>query len=60
MTLVLQWRQPAAPLVLRWRGPEERVMAALARNPETPVAAVIGMPGRDADAIETIDGGTFN
>jgi hypothetical protein len=43
--LVLQWRQPAPPVVTRWRGVDAAMLAAVALRPETPVAAVIGPPG---------------
>ena len=45
MTLVLQWRQPDPALVLRWRGPADEMMMAIAANPQTAIAAVIGPPG---------------
>lgn len=45
MTLVLQWRQPDPAIVLRWRGPTDEMMMAIAANPQTAVAAVIGPPG---------------
>jgi hypothetical protein len=44
MTLVLRWRVPPRRIVTRWRGPEGMALA-LERNPELPVAAVIGPPG---------------
>lgn len=60
MTLLLQWRQPAPPLVVRWRGPDERTMAALAAA-DVPAAipTVIGPPGPPGHMPDTLDCGTF-
>lgn len=44
MTLVFCWRVPDRLVATRWRGPEG-MSAALARDPSTPIAAVIGPPG---------------
>jgi lysophospholipase L1-like esterase len=43
--LVLQWRYPDPPVVTRWRGVDAAMLAAVAREPEAPIAAVIGPPG---------------
>jgi Collagen triple helix repeat (20 copies) len=43
--LVLRWRQPDPPIVTRWRGVDAAMLASVARDDQTPVAAVIGPPG---------------
>jgi lysophospholipase L1-like esterase len=43
--LVLRWRQADPPLVTRWRGADAAMLAAVARDPETPIAGVVGPPG---------------
>lgn len=60
MTLLLQWRQPAPPLVVRWRGPDERTIAAVAAtdNP-TAIPTVIGPPGPPGQMPDILDCGTF-
>lgn len=54
MTLILRWRQPPSKIELRWRGPTGAMLDALARNPSTPIASVIGLPGRDGGDV--VDG----
>lgn len=44
MTLQLAWRAPLRTIETRWRGPLGMLEAA-ARNPELPLAAIIGPPG---------------
>lgn len=44
MTLTLRWRVPERPVTTRWRGPEGMAQA-LAREPTTAIAAIIGPPG---------------
>lgn len=44
MSLTLRWRVPERALELRWRGPLA-MLNAVARNPQLPVAAIIGPPG---------------
>ncbi len=44
MSLALRWRVPGRRILTRWRGPSG-LAEAVARNPETPVAAIIGPPG---------------
>ncbi len=44
MILVLGWRVADRPIATRWRGPAGMV-AALERDPLTPVAAIVGPPG---------------
>ena len=44
MSLTLRWRVPVRALELRWRGPLA-MLDAVARNPQLPVAAIIGPPG---------------
>lgn len=49
MTHVLRWRNEEPPIVTRWRG-QRRGGAVPARPAETGLAAIIGMPGRDASS----------
>lgn len=44
MTLVLRWRIPKRAIVTRWSGPDG-MAEALARDPEMPIAALVGPPG---------------
>lgn len=44
MSLTLRWRVPDRRIVTRWRGPSG-LAESIARNPATPVAAIIGPPG---------------
>ncbi len=44
MSLTLRWRVPPRRIQTRWRGPEGMVQA-LARDPVSPLAAIIGPPG---------------
>ena len=59
MTLLLRWRQPDPPLVLRWRGTDARVAALAAADTPTAIPTVIGPPGPPGQMPETIDCGTF-
>lgn len=45
MTLILRWAVLSPALKLRWRGPSEAMLDAIARNPEAPIAAIIGPQG---------------
>lgn len=59
MTLVLQWTVPAAPAELVWVGPDDAMLDAVAANPATPIAAIIGPQGAAGDAgggINWVDG----
>lgn len=64
--MLLQWRLPDPPLVLRWRGPDGGIAAVMAANPPTPLPTLIGPPGvagpqgPQGPVAEIIDGGTFN
>jgi hypothetical protein len=66
MTLLLQWRQPDPPLVLRWRGPEGGIAPAAAASSPLSVPTLIGPPGLpgpvgpQGPVAEIIDGGTFS
>ena len=64
MTLLLQWRRPDPPMILRWRGPSPMLAAVAAARPDTPVAAIIGPVGPAGPSYDldnaVIDGGTFN
>ena len=51
--LVLQWRQPSPTVVTVWRGVDAPMLAAVARTPEKPVAAVVGPPGAPGAAGAT-------
>ena len=44
MSLTVRWRAPERPVVTRWRGPAG-MLEALTRNPQMPVAAIIGPTG---------------
>ena len=44
MSLILRWRVPGRAIVTRWRGPGG-MAEALTRDPELPIAAIIGPPG---------------
>ena len=44
MTIVVRWRIPDRRVETRWRGPEG-MAAAIARDPATPIAAIVGPPG---------------
>ncbi len=44
MSLILRWRIPDRAIGTRWSGPEG-MTEALAREPELPVAAIVGPPG---------------
>ena len=68
--MLLQWRMPDPPIVLRWRGPDGVIAAMAASNPPIPVPTIIGPPGTtgppgpegppfDINAA-VFDGGTFN
>jgi hypothetical protein len=61
MTLVLQWRQPRPPVILRWRGFDDHILAARTVLPEGAVSipTIIGPPGPAGQMPETIDCGTF-
>lgn len=43
--LVLRWRQPDAPVVTQWRAVDAAMLAAVARDPATVIAGVVGPPG---------------
>lgn len=43
--MVLQWRQPPAPLELSWRGPSGDMLAAVERDGVGSITALIGPPG---------------
>lgn len=45
MSLVLQWRKAAPPVVTRWCGPDGGVVQSAAAADPVPVAAVVGPPG---------------
>jgi hypothetical protein len=45
--LALRWKRAAPALSLRWSGPDQVTLEALADNPATPVAAIIGPAGAD-------------
>lgn len=49
--LVLRWRVPDPAIRTRWRGPEG-MLEALRRDPDMPLAAIIGPPGADAGVTE--------
>lgn len=44
MSLILRWRIPKRAIVTRWSGPAG-MTEALTRDPEVPIAALIGPPG---------------
>ena len=44
MSLTIRWRTPARRITTRWRGPAG-LAQALTRNPQMPVAAIIGPQG---------------
>jgi hypothetical protein len=44
MTLAVRWRAPPRNVTTRWRGPLG-MLEALGRDPQLPVAAIIGPPG---------------
>ena len=44
MTLILRWRIPKRAIVTRWSGPTG-MAEDLTRDPELPIAALIGPPG---------------
>ena len=44
MSLILRWRVPGRAIVTRWSGPDG-MAEALTRDPELPIAAIIGPPG---------------
>ena len=44
MTLAVRWRAPPRKISTLWRGPLG-MLEALSRNPELPVAAIVGPPG---------------
>jgi hypothetical protein len=44
MSLILAWRVPAPTISTLWRGPAGMAQA-VERNPQAPVAAIIGPPG---------------
>ncbi len=44
MILAVRWRTPPRAISTIWRGPMG-MLVALSRNPEMPVAAIIGPPG---------------
>ena len=43
--LVLRWRQVDPPVLTQWRGVNAAMLASVARDPELPIAGVIGPPG---------------
>jgi hypothetical protein len=49
MTMLLRWRIPARPLATRWRGPMG-MMQAIARDGQSPLAAIVGPPGPPGSA----------
>jgi hypothetical protein len=49
MSLTLRWRVPDRRIITRWRGPSG-LAERIARNSETPVAAIIGPPGPPGSA----------
>ena len=44
MSLEIRWRAPERSIATVWRGPLA-MLQALARDPELPVAAIVGPPG---------------
>ncbi len=44
MTLAVRWRTPPRKIPTLWRGPLG-MLEALSRNPDLPVAAIVGPPG---------------
>lgn len=66
MTWRLQWRQPAPPLALRWRGPDNVSLPATSVSSPVSIPTLIGPPGAPGAAgppgpiADIIDGGTFN
>lgn len=44
MSLILRWRVPGRAIITRWSGPDG-VAEAMVRDPELPIAAVVGPPG---------------
>ncbi len=64
--IALRWRQPEPEITVRWRGPDGAITAGAAVSPPSPVAALIGPPGKagvqgpEGPVAEIIDGGTFN
>jgi hypothetical protein len=46
-------------LLLRWRGPDDRVAALAAADTPTAIPTVIGPPGPPGQMPDTIDCGTF-
>jgi hypothetical protein len=59
MTMLLQWRQPVPPIILRWRGPNGSVAAVAAASSPNSIPTLIGPPGPPGLAADIIDGGTF-
>ena len=43
--LILQWRRPDPPVVVRWRGPDGVMLRGATDAPPTLIAAIIGPPG---------------
>ncbi|SMF70483.1 hypothetical protein [Allosphingosinicella indica] len=60
MSLTLRWRRLPPTIVLRWAVPVDAIAPLPSPNWPQPIAMRIGPPGRDADQIGNIDGGTFN
>ena len=50
MITVLRWRQPTPAILLRWRGPDQKMAAAAAFPPLMPLTAIIGPPGERGPA----------
>jgi hypothetical protein len=63
MTMLLVWRQPAPPVILRWRGPQSGIASVAAAMAPIAVPTLIGppgIPGPQGPIAEIIDCGTFN